>query len=354
MCGLSGFHQLQIGALQKQLLVWALGEGIDSRGGHASGFLSLANKRIRAHRKLGRWGSFDNDRFVASAAAGESLLQHARYATTAARTVRDAHPFTIKRDGRTVLHGMHNGIIYDADTSAKKHGRPYTVDSKELFELLADGDYEGIGDLHGYGVIMWVRADSPDRIYVCRLSEDSDFEVANMKGGGLVWASTLKILNGGLAVTGLEIEQLWDVEVGIVHSIHDGEISVHPSFPLTVREERVYRYSSNYLSSRGLAGTGLSSYGAYGTSYDWEDIDARWKSHFQAEEAIKSEKSDDDLEFEMMLMEEEEEKKEELCSLYGIDPKDVEDMSLRDLQDLVDVSFTSSPSKNGRSDRAAE
>ncbi len=364
MCGLSGFHRVNLGTTMRQILVWALGEGIDSRGGHASGFLCVDDNKVHAHRKLGKWGSFNSDRFVARASRGESLLQHARYATTAARTVNDAHPFTIKRDGKTVLHGMHNGIIYDADVSARKHKRPYTVDSKELFELLADGDYKAIGELHGYGVIMWVRADSPERIYICRLSEDSDFEIATVKGGGLVWASTVKILNGGVVAAGLEIEQRWEIESGIVHSIHDGEVSQHPSFKLAVAEERMYRTSASYLGSRGLTsrydavqGIGMRSRGSY-DPHEWDDTRvANWQRFFDEERAkesatVLSADEEEEEEFRIACLEADEEEKIELCAQYGIDPKDVEDMSLDDVRDLVEDAFTRTSNK--RQDRVAE
>ena len=190
-------------------LVYGLGLGIDQRGGHAAGFLGrTTNSGIRAHKVTGTWDGASN-RFFESAFSCESLIMHARFATCGTKdSVRDAHPFTIKRDGRTVLHGVHNGVIYNADTSAKRNGRDYTVDSLELFHLLADGRTEEIQNLFGYGTIAYMRPGSEDT-YLTRLTSSGDLEVALLKGGGVVFGSTQDIVLMGCELAGLHVRHFY-------------------------------------------------------------------------------------------------------------------------------------------------
>jgi predicted glutamine amidotransferase len=203
MCGIAGF--LGIEGHKKVKLAWSLSRGIDNRGGHASGFVSLRdNDRIVWGRERGSWIKQDVP-FYREAITGFGSVMHARYATCGDKDARaHAHPFCIKRNGAPVLWGVHNGIINNANESAKAHGRPYTVDSRELFELLADGEYDSIRQLRGYGTIVWVEASDRKYIRMARLTDNAELVFVNTTIGGMVYASTENILDNALKYAGLK------------------------------------------------------------------------------------------------------------------------------------------------------
>jgi Glutamine amidotransferase domain len=220
MCGLSGYIGLNVESEDKLMLILGLGDGIDNRGGHACGYAAAdADGDFRYARKSGTWIR-SRVRFVEGAAA-HMCMMHARWATCGNREdPMNAHPFAIRRGGRVVMWGAHNGMVPDAFKSAKDHGREVAVDSQEIFELLADKDYEGIRSLSGYGVVTWIDTNYRDRIHLCRLSSNSDICVVSVKGGGVVWASTWKILKDALKVADLEVEREFKIdEIGRVYRI---------------------------------------------------------------------------------------------------------------------------------------
>jgi predicted glutamine amidotransferase len=218
MCGLAGFSGIR-DARARFDLVWALGFGIDDRGGHAAGFVTLDNGRVIEGRKLGHW-STAKDKFIRRAAIGETTLMHARWATCGDGTINEAHPFKIMRNGAPVLYGAHNGIIWDAEISAHLNDRDYSVDSKELFELLADDADDQIRDLTGYGVITWVEAANPDAVLLSKLSSSGEIYVCSVRGGGIVWGSTAIIVRDALKEADLEEKTYYLLEeVGRVYRI---------------------------------------------------------------------------------------------------------------------------------------
>lgn len=241
MCGLSGFAKIE-GEANKLLLTYALGRGIDTRGGHGCGFVSIKNTKVRAVKNGGEWGTAPQ-KFLMDAAQSDLLLMHSRFATCGERNqARQAHPFTIKRDNKAILHGAHNGIIYNADDSAKEHNRQIEVDSEELFHLIADKDYEGVQKLTGYGIAMWVMADG-DHIKLARLSDDGEMVVAKLTNGGLVWASTWEILLYAIRKVGMKVKwQLNISEVGRVFEIHYDKVKISSIKDIKVGD----RWSNNF------------------------------------------------------------------------------------------------------------
>lgn len=225
MCRIGGFalDHNKYNSTTRFTLVNVLGRMLDSGGGHAAGFVSIASNRIRCGKRIGEWKD-SKDRFVRMAASGNVCMMHARYATCGGYEIDAAHPFTIRRDNKSVLYGIHNGVIYDADDSAKAHGREYTVDSKEIFELIADKEYGKLNQLHGYGVINWIDAKDPTHIKLAKLSEDGEIYVASLKGGGMVWASTWSLLSPALAAARLEAEKYYTIDVGQVYTIDQEHI----------------------------------------------------------------------------------------------------------------------------------
>lgn len=225
MCGLAGYAGVR-GATKRFLLTLALGQGIDSRGGDAVGFVSVTD-RVAYARKLGTWTGA-RTRFIMAAARGSTCLMHARYATCGnKRDPKQAHPFAIERNGRTVLWGAHNGVVWDADESARYNARDYTVDSLEILHLVADDDLDLLQSLNGYGVLTWIEPSDPHTIKVVKLSEEGEISAVRLGGGGVVYASTDKILAGGIQFAGLAIESVYELdEVGQVYNVRADGITL--------------------------------------------------------------------------------------------------------------------------------
>lgn len=221
MCGISGFNSIPFN--NRLLLTIGLSSGIDDRGGDAAGFVSVSKEGFRYARRRGEWRNA-NARFVKAAAMGDLCMMHARYATCGNDSVQDAHPFAIKRNGKVKLWGAHNGMIYDAWESANQNNRFISVDSQEVFELLADNDISGIQNLSGYGVISWINSANPHSVNIARLSENSDLCVASLEEGGIVWASTWKILSKALDIAELHAKSVYELEIGNVYEITGGHI----------------------------------------------------------------------------------------------------------------------------------
>lgn len=225
MCGLAGFSGLNIDDGQKLLLTYALGIGADSRGGHSSGFISINGDDIYTAKTVGPWQKAPNE-FLIEASESQACVMHSRWATCGRKeAISQAHPFTIKRKGKTVLWGSHNGIIWDAWDSAKANKRKIAVDSQEIFELLADNELEQMQSLGGYGVIFFVEPHKPF-IQMARLSEDAEIKVVELENnGGYVFASTWPLLRHALQTVGLKAK--WDLnveEVGRVFEIHSNKM----------------------------------------------------------------------------------------------------------------------------------
>ncbi len=225
MCGLAGFAGLN-DAETRFRLVLALGAGIDNRGGHAAGYVSLAGNQIRFAKRAGEW-STARYRFILSASRADICLMHARFATCGDKdAVLQAHPFAIKRDGKVKLWGAHNGMIFDAWESAAWHDREdrIDVDSQELFELIADEEYDTLRHLEGYGVATWINA-GENHVNLVRLSEYSEICVVRVKGGGIVWGSTWGIVSDACEEAKLDVESEFDLdEVGRVYQIFPGQV----------------------------------------------------------------------------------------------------------------------------------
>src|SRR5271157_2520294 len=68
-CGLSGYASDTLDEEQRRKLVVALGIGIDTRGGHAAGFLSINKHAIKYCKKIGKWIRA-KQRFLTTAAEG--------------------------------------------------------------------------------------------------------------------------------------------------------------------------------------------------------------------------------------------------------------------------------------------
>jgi predicted glutamine amidotransferase len=193
-----------------------LGIQNDHRGGHAAGYaVRRDDGGVHIGKTLGRWKEASNG-FILASAGGDMALIHARYATCGKRTVDEAHPFAVKRAGKTRLWGMHNGVIYTANESAKRHKRPYSVDSLEVFQLLADGLTEEIAGLEGYGTLAWIRADDKEATRLVKLTSSAELFIVKVREGGYAYASTWEILGAALRAASLHAEVSYTPTVGQV------------------------------------------------------------------------------------------------------------------------------------------
>ena len=290
MCGLAGYSGI-VSSFDRQNIVFELGWGIDDRGGDAAGFVTVSHT-LRYCKRVGMWSGAKN-RFIKAAATGHLTMMHSRWATCGVKSLSEAHPFVIRRNGKTVLYGAHNGIIYDAWESAKKNGRNIEVDSQEIFELIADGKFAEIAELGGYGVLTWIYANNPTVVNIVRMTKNSEIEAAKLKSGGIVWASTSKILRAAVKSANLEIEVEYDLkEIGTVYQIEDGEITMS-TLPAVKLAESISLFSSSWLGSafssrysKSSTSSSSSPHSDYGSidmhgSIDTTDITNIWDSYLK-------------------------------------------------------------------------
>jgi hypothetical protein len=255
MCGLAGFSGVDISKTAE--LAYLLGVLIDDRGGHAAGYLTThAERKPRVGRILGKWQDA-RERFILEASTGDVTALHSRFATCGGRTVREAHPFTIKRNGSPVLWGMHNGVLYNAGESARKNNRTLNVDSAEMFELLADKDLDGLRALQGYGAIAYATAEHGGQVNLAKLSDDGALYVCALKEGGTVWGSTKEIVLDGLEWCDLHIKHPYKLDTGRVYSVKGGAIYQTDLDGVTVAQHTwsASDYTGKYAWPAWLKGT---------------------------------------------------------------------------------------------------
>lgn len=207
MCGLGGYNGIKSEA-QRLLFAWSVGVGIDLRGGHGIGYAT----GTRIGRSMSDWSNVGIPFMSKVVKHDKPTMLHARYATCGNHTLRETHPFKI---GNSLI-GMHNGMLYNAEESAAENDRKFTVDSKELFELLASGD--NLNNHTGYGVITWINFNQPHCVNICKLSDSGEICVASTAEGAMIWASTKKILRRAAKAAHLYIDKYFEIETGTIYS----------------------------------------------------------------------------------------------------------------------------------------
>lgn len=240
MCGVAGFLGIHDKAT-RLALVESLGVGIDARGGDAAGYVSIHPHAIRYGRIEGEWLNASGRFREAAASLDAPTMLHARYATCGRGGPNEAHPFRIARSDYTIW-GAHNGVVYGLQDSAKRRGRDYDVDSREVFNLLADNEIKVIRRSWGWGVLTWIDSRDPGAIRVCKMTEGADFEIVKLEkqgavgdaasngnvdphgNGGFVYASTWQILKGALEYSGLKADEAYKLTAGKVYAIRESGI----------------------------------------------------------------------------------------------------------------------------------
>jgi hypothetical protein len=297
MCGLGG-HSGIIHQATRARLTRALALGIDHRGGHACGFVSVSRKKLRHGRNLGEWAEAPGEFHDGASAGSIMTLLHSRFATCGSHTTNNAHPFAIERAGRVALYGAHNGVIDNAHDSAEDHDRAVEVDSQELFELLADNDIEGFRRLSGYGAITWIRADDPALVYLARISYAGDLEAVELHGSGIVWASTSHIIDEALREADLhnQVARRIDLAIGQVYEVAHGRIQIserhgYDRLELSDMWLRESRKSQSRFWSGSMADedSERSGWGAYTDCETNEEFWARWHEREQAKAQLERE-----------------------------------------------------------------
>ena len=226
MCGISGYAGVPIA--KRQILTMALGVGIDRRGGHAAGYLAMRQDGSLDRGRTNKTWSTSDAGWMRTVWQSQLVAMHSRWATCGRKIEQHAQPFKVQRQRKTVLWGMHNGVISNASHSAHRHKREYTVDSLEMFELLADNQLEKIARLNGYGAVAYVLGEDMKHIRLCRMSDSANMCVArSLSGNSTIYASSPDILENAAEHAGIEIEKPWELETGKVYVIDSrGKLSV--------------------------------------------------------------------------------------------------------------------------------
>ena len=276
MCGLAGFVNVT-DATKRIKLVIELGKGVDSRGGDAAGFVSFGTDGEPHYgRRLGKFRD-TGVKFHAEACQGDLTIIHGRYATCGRGTIAEAHPYVIQREGSVSLWGAHNGVLKGTETSAKLHSREHVTDSRELFELLADGSLESVRGLAGWGTLAWIESDKRDTIYVVAMTEGASLEVCRTKCGGIVFGSTKKIVEAALKSAGMDLDTYYQITVGQVLKLtRDKGVLIsgeHADKPITLKEYSKTDYYADtwdgYADTPTKGGGSLVVGGERWTVPDW-------------------------------------------------------------------------------------
>lgn len=295
MCGVAGFTNV-FNNQQRAKLARQLGIAIDTRGGHAAGFLAVSSRGLRYGRTTETFEDASRP-FLDQAAAGPvATMLHARFATCGADVAAHAHPFAIRREGEIKLFGMHNGTFNNHEAVGKKRGRKTDVDSEELFQLLADGDYDGVRELSGYGTAVWVDKDDPSRVRLVRLSETADLEIIKIKGAGagFVFGSTFQIIRAGLEAAGLESETAYTLTCGDVIELCGDVIRYASEIP-KLKVSWGYSYGS-FARRFG----NYHNWGGYGEDIDDVDLHGPASAKWDRKAAIEDGWTEKDL-YRLML-----------------------------------------------------
>lgn len=239
MCGLAGTSNISH-PITRYKLISALGEGIDERGGHSAGYVNYTGRELNIGRKLGYWSNAQRS-FIRRASQCKLSMMHARYATCGKGDIKESHPFAIKRRGKIVLYGAHNGIIFNAKESSKKNNREIVVDSEEIFNLIADNDWDGVNNLKGYGVITWIYTGEPESIYLLRLTNRGEIHIVRTQDDSIVYGSTKEIVDYAISSTTLKEKYFFNVEVGKVYAIREGNFwQTDETFPTVNIKEQLF------------------------------------------------------------------------------------------------------------------
>lgn len=170
----------------------------------------------------------------------ESGFGHTRKGTTGEITIPNAHPFDIGN-----IIGAHNGMVFNHDELNTKYNREHAVDSMHIFSHLHEG--KNLDEIRGYGSIQWVEKDSPNNIYLCRVTSEAELAIAaieddDSKTVGVVWSSDTNHLKAALKVSGVKFSE-YKVEVGVVYLVQKGNL---------YKTDKTHSFSNRWTSEMNL------------------------------------------------------------------------------------------------------
>lgn len=217
MCGIMGlsFKKNTISTGRRAVFLTNLARLNDIRGGHSWGLLGFQDDGgIRVKRGLG-----DLVKSAYELVDYNMLFAHTRFATTGARTIRNAHPFEHDH-----IIGAHNGTIGNHRELSNRYKRNFEVDSQHLFAHLAEN--KDFNEIEGYGAIEWYDRNEPDSLFLSKMRNGSLAvygigEQDNVRG--VVWSSDWKHLEEALECAGIKKHFPYKVEEGNVYLIKNGD-----------------------------------------------------------------------------------------------------------------------------------
>lgn len=189
MCGIAGYITKDSGSYKFKVATAILAKNMEERGGHSWGYMTdtTTTKGV---------GSIDFGLRIPRKMP-LSFALHTRYATTGAKTVENAHPFTVSGSLGVVV-GVHNGIISNHVDLNRQYQRACVVDSQHIFHHLANG--VSLDDLQGYGAIVYTL----NGVWHIGRFNDGDMKVA-MTASGIFYASTKDAVEQAVSYADLTI-----------------------------------------------------------------------------------------------------------------------------------------------------
>lgn len=228
MCGLAGFYLTRADDLDAREVSRALLDQIVTRGRDATGASWAVRKSDGIDFRVAK------NALPAPAFTGWKGMQpttraailHTRWATKGS----PANPLNNHPIVNGPITGVHNGVLTNDDalfrrTKATRHAQ---VDSEAAFALL--GATKGhpttaLPLLRGRAALAWFdRRDRSLTLHLARASE-SPLALAQTKPGGLIFASTMSLLEGALETLGVEPSFTLDVDEGTYLRVRQGRIA---------------------------------------------------------------------------------------------------------------------------------
>jgi hypothetical protein len=192
---------------------------MDRRGGDSYGVAKLNREgKIRVWKGLGEAiGSIDLPQVDSS-----QLMLHTRRRTHGAINLENAHPL---QHGHIL--GCHNGIVSNHFDLNKKYNRDFALDSRHIFQHIAEGD--NLGEIEVYGAISYIDMNKPDIINLCRLSAAGDLKVVGLGKDrdnllGVVYASTAEPIVTALRALKLPFFEYDPIEAKRHYFIREGKL----------------------------------------------------------------------------------------------------------------------------------
>mgnify|MGYP003133885159 CR=1 FL=1 len=255
MCGIFGFaktsnsqsdHQLEI---LKRTFTY-LTEESSRRGTDSTGF-SIMNpvdrytyKTLTDSVTLTRTNEWQNviDKIDRKTSI---VLGHTRFATTGAKIVNNAHPFTI---GEVV--GIHNGVIYNYNQVARSLGKTIPqVDSEVIFQSLNRLDKsKAFENINGDFAVAWAKENNTT-LHLARESGRPMVVSYWKKAKVLFFASTKGIMEDAMKDAGLVLK-IKNVHKDRIYSYNTDKFTTSPVFNMkkfeTISQLDNHNYNGYY------------------------------------------------------------------------------------------------------------